>query len=201
MRNALRFRYLIWATGLAWVLACSAADRSAEQLVTERCQNCHGLHGQSSSPLYPKLAGQNAEYLQRQLFNFRLGRRDSVEMKQQVADLTGNEVEALAQYFSQSELIPDIAFDPAQAAIGRDLYLKGNPDTGVTACVVCHGPRARGGLFLPRLAGQHASYIERQLTAFVAESHKATQMVMHSVVSALSEKEIVALGQYLSGLE
>lgn len=185
---------------LAGSSAC-AGERSVRELVEARCQNCHGMEGQSSSPNYPKLASQNAEYLQRQMFNFKLGKRRSTEMKAQVADLSAAEVQALAEYFSSKAVIADIAFDPALADKGREIYLNGNPGTGVTACATCHGPRAHGALFLPRLAGQHASYIERQIHAFIDRTRQAPDMVMHSVVTALTEDEIVALGQYLSGLD
>lgn len=200
MRIATGLRTMvIWSLGIC--SAATAGDRSAEALVEERCQNCHGLQGQSSSPLYPKLAGQNAEYLQRQMFNFKLGRRDSEVMKLQVADLTGGEVEALSRYYSSKPVIPDVAFDPAQANIGRALYFNGNPDSGVTACASCHGPEAHGALFLPRLAGQHASYIERQLKAFLEHARQSRVMVMHSVIATITEQEITAVAQYLSGLD
>jgi len=181
--------------------ATQAEGRTARELVESRCQNCHGMEGQSSSPNYPKLASQNAEYLQRQLFNFKLGRRQNAQMKPQVADLSGAEVEALAAYFSSKKVIADIAFDPALAEKGREIYEHGNPASGVTACITCHGPRAHGALFLPRLAGQHASYIERQTRAFIDRARESSGMMMHTVVTALTEDEIVALGQYLSGLE
>ena len=116
-------------------------------------------------------------------------------------ELTGPEVEALARYFSEQKVIPDIAFDPALADIGRYLYLNGNPHSGVTACATCHGPQAHGALFLPRLAGQHASYVERRMREFIAHARGSSEMVMHSVVDAISEAEIVAVAQYLSGLE
>ncbi|MCB1886514.1 MAG: cytochrome c4 [Rhodocyclaceae bacterium] len=179
----------------------SASERPAREIVEARCQNCHGMTGQSSSPNYPKLAGQNAQYLQRQLFNFKSGRRENGEMKAQVADLSGAEIEALAEYFSSKDVIADVAFDPALAEIGKQLYENGNAQSGVTACSTCHGPRARGALFLPRLAGQHASYIERQVQAFIDHTREAPDMVMHSVVTGLTEAEIIAVAQYLSGLE
>ena len=201
MASAIRWRDLMVAAWCALALPALAGDRSVEELVEQRCQNCHGMTGQSSSPLYPKIAGQNAEYLQRQMFNFKLGRRTNDEMKAQVADLTGSEVEALARYFSSKPVVPDIAFDPALADIGRYLYMNGNRHSGVTACATCHGPKAHGALFLPRLAGQHASYLERQLRAFIEQSRNSKEMVMHSVVNALTELEITAVAQYLSGLE
>ncbi|MCB1956589.1 MAG: c-type cytochrome [Rhodocyclaceae bacterium] len=178
-----------------------AAGRDPLAIVEARCQNCHGMTGQSSSPNYPKLASQNAQYLQRQLFNFKSGKRQNAEMQAQVADLTGAEIEALADYFSGKAVIADVAFDPALADIGRLLYENGNTANGVTACSACHGPRAHGALFLPRLAGQHASYIERQIKAFIDHTREAPDIVMHTVVAGLTEAEIIAVAQYLSGLD
>ena len=139
--------------------------------------------------------------LTRQLANFKTGVRTSKEMQKEVRNLTGGEMRALALYFSTKELIPDVAFDPALAKIGRELYFNGNPDTGVTACVTCHGPQGRGALYLPRLAGQHARYIRKQIHAFLDQSRSSPDMAMHKVVESMSEAEIEAAAQYLSGLE
>jgi len=179
----------------------AAAERSAQAIVRERCHKCHGTEGQSSDPTYPKLAGQNADYLTRQLANFKTGVRTSKEMQKEVRNLTGGEMRALALYFSARELIPDVAFDPALAKIGHELYFNGNPDTGVTACVTCHGPQGRGAMYLPRLAGQHARYIRKQIHAFLDQSRSSPDMAMHKVVESMSEAEIEAAAQYLSGLE
>jgi len=179
----------------------AAAERSAESIVRARCHKCHGTQGQSSDPTYPKLAGQNADYLTRQMANFRTGVRTNKEMKDQVADLTGAEMRALALYFSGKTLIPDVAFDPALAKVGGQFYFNGNPDSGVTACVTCHGPQGRGAMYLPRLAGQHAQYIRKQIRAFLDHSRSSPDMVMHKVVENISESEIEAAAQYLSGLE
>jgi cytochrome c553 len=179
----------------------ATAERSAESIVRERCHKCHGTTGQSSDPSYPKLAGQNADYLTRQLANFRTGVRTNKEMTDQVADLTGGEMRALALYFSSKDLIPDVAFDPALADVGRELYFNGNPDSGVTACVTCHGPEGRGAMYLPRLAGQHAQYIRKQIHAFLDHSRSSPDLVMHKVVENMTEPEIEAAAQYLSGLE
>lgn len=181
--------------GEAW------ADRAPEQIVRERCQDCHGITGQSSDPDYPKLAGQNADYMTRQLANFKTGVRTNRDMQREVADLTGGEMRALALYYSEQRLVPDIAFDPEQADIGREIDFGGNPDTGVAACVTCHGPEARGAMYLPRLAGQHRKYIISQMHAFIDHSRSASGLVMHSVVEHITEAEIVAVAHFLSGLE
>lgn len=178
-----------------------AADRAPEQIVAERCRNCHGPEGRSGNPDFPKLAGQNADYLTRQLANFKTGVRTSEPMQQEVARLTGGEMRALALYFSAKEIDPEPVADRVQAEVGRTLYFSGDPENGVTACVTCHGPEGRGAIYLPRLAGQHAKYLVAQLHAFRNQSRGAPDMVMHTVIQNVSDAGIVAVAQFLSGMK
>ncbi len=200
MRMALNMAAIGLLTGVLFA-GQALADRTPEEIVRDRCQDCHGMTGQSSDPEYPKLAGQNADYMTRQLANFKTGVRVSRKMQRKVEDLTGHEMRALAEYYAAQRLVPDIAFDPALAQVGREFYFSGNADTGVSACVTCHGPEGRGAMYLPRLAGQHRKYIIAQLHAFREHSRSSSEMVMHSVVENISEDEIVAVAHFLSGLE
>ena len=79
--------------------------------------------------------------------------------------------------------------------------MKGNPAREIPASAVCHGPTARGGQMLPRLAGQHADYIELQLRRFIAHSRTTDQTLMHSVASKMTDAEIRAVSYFLSGLD
>lgn len=178
-----------------------AADRAPEHIVAERCRNCHGPEGRSSNPDFPKLAGQNADYLTRQLANFKTGVRTSEPMQQEVARLTGGEMRALALYFSAKDIGPEPVVDRAQVEIGRTLYFSGDPKNGVTACITCHGPEGRGAMYLPRLAGQHAKYLVAQLHAFRDQSRVAPDMVMHTVIENVSDAGIVAVAQFLSSVK
>jgi cytochrome c553 len=182
-------------------VAEAAVERPVEQLVRQRCQKCHGLNGLSSEPEFPKLAGQDADYLTRQMANFKTGVRKSARMKQRVNDLTGGEMRALAEYFSNKKLVPERNADPAQVDVGRRIYFSGQPDRGVTACTTCHGPAGRGAIYLPRLAGQHAEYLAKQLRAFRDHSRSSPNMVMHTVVENISDTEIEAVAQFLSVME
>lgn len=182
-------------------VAHAVEDRPAEQLVRERCRKCHGLNGLSSEPEFPKLAGQDPDYLTRQMANFKTGVRKSTRMKQRVADLTGGEMRALAVYFSKKPLVPERTADPAQVDTGRRIYFSGQPDKGVTACTTCHGPAGRGAIYLPRLAGQHAEYLAAQLRAFRSHSRSSPNMVMHTVVENIGDPEIEAVAQFLSVME
>lgn len=172
----------------------------AELLVRNRCSLCHGIDGQSLSPQYPKLAAQSAEYIVKQLFNFKTGQRPSTVMQDMTDKLTAGEIRGLAEYFSRLPSQPQAAADPELAAVGRYIYFRGNPFSGVSACVTCHGVYASGSAQLPRLAGQHASYLEAQLNHF-RQRLRVNDQAMHSVVAAMTEMETKAVAQYLTSQE
>jgi len=197
-----RLRSVVGALLVAALSAnVAAADRAPDKIVAERCRDCHGPAGRSGNPDFPKLAGQNADYLTRQLANFKTGVRTSKAMQQEVAALTGGEMRALALYFSAKEIGAEAVADRAQAEIGRKLYFSGNPANGVTACITCHGPEGRGAMYLPRLAGQHAKYLAAQLHAFREQSRVSAGLVMHTVVKNVTDAEIAAVTQFLSGMK
>lgn len=203
MRRAVRPILAILAVTLACGLAAAATkqDKRISDIVSQRCSTCHGPAGQSSNAMFPKLAGQNPDYLIRQLFNFKSQARKSSVMEVQVANLLANDIEHLANYFSAQRLLPAATPDQVLAEAGRNLYLRGNPDAGVTACAVCHGPKARGGYMLPRLAGQHAEYIATQLRRFAGQQRATDQTLMHAVASNMTDAEILAVSYFLSGFE
>ena len=177
------------------------ASERIRDLVTRRCGECHGPNGQGSNGTFPKLAGQNPEYLLRQMFNFSSGARSSTVMAPQLADLTGNDLVGLADHFSALTLRPEPVEDKALAESGRTIYLNGNPKTGLTPCASCHGPAARGAQMLPRLAGQHAEYLELQLRRFISQARTTDRMLMHSVASRMTDEEIRSTAYFLSVLE
>ena len=182
-------------------LVQAADDRPTERLVRERCQKCHGLHGESTEPEFPKLAGQNADYMTRQMANFKTGVRKSTRMKEKVEDLTGGEMRALAEYFSAQSLVPERGGRAQLVEVGRRLYFTGHFDRGITACTTCHGPSGRGALYLPRVAGQNPQYLATQLRAFRDHSRTSPNMVMHTVVENISDGEIDAVAEFLSVME
>ncbi|MCW8889191.1 MAG: cytochrome c4 [Sedimenticola sp.] len=179
--------------------ADQATDR-AKQIVTEKCYLCHGLEGESSSAIYPRLAGQHAEYIAKQLADFKAGRRKGT-MNEMAADLTEEEMAALGSYFAakppQSHRVRDKEFE----AVGYYLYHKGNAYSGVAACKSCHGEKGKGTQSLPRLAGQHKRYLVSQLQDFNKRNRTNDNAVMHSIASKLTEFEIQALSNYISGMD
>ncbi|NMG45156.1 c-type cytochrome [Aromatoleum toluvorans] len=194
-------KFLVAVLVLGCVAPAIATDRPAEQLVRERCRKCHGTNGLSGEAEFPKLAGQNVDYLTRQMANFKTGVRTSKRMRTRVNDLSGGEMRALAEYFSEKPMVPETGGDPVQVDLGRHIYFSGIPAKGVTACTTCHGPQGRGAMYLPRLAGQHAQYLASQLRAFRDHSRSSPNMVMHTVVENIADPEIESVALFLSVME
>ncbi len=187
----------------AWVsLPAAAADlKRAEEIVQGKCFLCHGADGESSSPVFPRLAGQNATYVARQLADYRSGKRVSTTMQPMVADLTPADFAAIGAWYASRPTHVHAVDDPDLAQVGRFVFLRGNPWTGVAACASCHGPAAAGTENLPRLAGQHAQYTENQLRQFNRRERTNDNAVMHTIASKLTELETKAVAAYLSGLK
>lgn len=178
----------------------AAEMRRAEELVSGRCFLCHGAAGESSSPLYPKIAGQHPEYILKQLKNFKNGERESNDMRKVVPDLSEADMKALATFFSRQNVSPGKSAFPEMRALGEKLYTQGNPATGVPACSKCHGDRGAGSEKLPRIAGQHTLYIETQLALFEERRRTNDNAQMQEVANKMSPDEIRAVAEYLSGL-
>ena len=163
------------------------------------CFVCHGAEGESSSEVFPRLAGQHWEYIAKQLENFKSGKRKSTAMADMVAKLTPEEMVALGKYFEKQRVEVEPAKDGDLAGMGKYIYLHGNRFSGLAACASCHGPEARGTAALPRLAGQHAAYIETQLKQFNQRERTNDNAVMHAIVSKMTPLEMAAVAEYLSG--
>jgi cytochrome c553 len=179
-----------------------AADHTrAVKIVEETCSVCHGSDGESGSPAFPRLAGQHASYVERQLRDYKSGRRKSRAMSAMVEDLNEDDFKALGAYFeSRATQRHDIA-DADLAGVGRFVFTRGNPYSGVAACSACHGANGAGTDKLPRLAGQYAEYVERQLKAFDKRERTNDNAVMHGIASKLTELEVKAVASYVSGLK
>jgi len=181
-------------------LAAAAQDR-AEEIVQGKCFICHGMEGESSSPVFPRLAGQNAAYVARQLADYKSGKRVSTTMQPMVEDLAAADFAALGKYFAARATHKHAVEDPELAQMGAFIFKRGNPFSGVAACSSCHGANGHGTDTLPRLAGQHAQYTEKQLREFNSRARTNDNAVMHTVASKLTELETKAVAAYISGLE
>ena len=198
-------RLVLSLAGALLIAASSsrAADDKAraEEIVQGKCFICHGADGESSSPVFPRLAGQHARCIERQLADYKSGKRASSAMKPMVEDLSPADFKALGAYFESRKPQAHKVDDPELAQVGRFVFLRGNPYSGVAACAGCHGAKGDGTETLPRLAGQHALYTENQLRAFNKRERTNDNAVMHSIASKLSELELKSVAAYISGLE
>lgn len=178
----------------------ASEDEVALEIVEETCQHCHGLHGESSDVIYPRLAGQNEKYIIRQLQHFRSGEREGT-MSDIAVNLTDPEIDTLASYFSSQPVLSHTIRDKEFAAVGWFIYHRGNKYSKIPPCASCHGEKGEGTERIPRLAGQHKSYVSDQLTEFSERDPKRSDPIMHSIASRLTEMEIEAVANYVSGLE
>lgn len=194
----------LFALALAATTAPSfAADPAAraQEIVSGKCFICHGADGESSSPVFPRLAGQHSAYVARQLADYKSGRRKSTTMQPMVDDLGPADFKALGDYFASRPTHIHAVEDGELAGMGRFIFNRGNPYSGVAACASCHGPMGHGTEALPRLAGQHAQYTENQLKQFNKRERTNDNAVMHSIASKLTELEMKAVAAYISGLK
>jgi cytochrome c553 len=180
--------------------ALAQADTArAEKIVSGSCFLCHGENGESSSEIFPKLAGQHANYIAKQLENFKAGKRKSTAMADMASRLSSEDMTALGHYFEAKKSDPEVIKDSELAGVGRYVFHNGNKYSGVPACASCHGKEGLGTASLPRLAGQYASYIETQLKLFNQRERTNDNAVMHSIVSKMSPLEMAAVAEYISG--
>ena len=186
----------------AWLSpsAMAQADEArAKKIVGGVCFVCHGAEGESSSEVFPRLAGQHWEYTAKQLENFKSGKRKSTAMADMVAKLTPDEMIALGKFFEKKSVEAEPAKDAGLAAVGQYIFHNGNKYSGLAACASCHGAQAKGTTSLPRLAGQYAGYTETQLKQFNQRERTNDNAVMHAIASKMSPLEMAAVAEYLSG--
>jgi len=127
------------------VQADAKADQSrAEEIVSGRCFMCHGMEGESASPVFPRLAGQHAEYVARQLADFKSGKRKSETMKPQAEELTPVEMKALGEFFEKKKAVAKKPANTEIIAVGRYIFDRGNSFSGLPGCATCHGAKGHG---------------------------------------------------------
>ncbi len=180
--------------------AAANSPRVAE-IVASRCALCHGPAGESASAVYPRLAAQHPDYIVKQLKDFRDGRRKSETMTDMVKGLQDEDIAGLAAYFAGKKAAFRQPGDSEFAAVGKFIFQRGNPYSGVPACTSCHGANGHGTQQLPRLAGQHPAYLEIQLKEFTKRERTNDNAVMHTVAAKLTELETRAVAIFIGGLQ
>jgi cytochrome c553 len=182
----------VWAGG----------DATAGKEKSAACAGCHGMDGNSANPEWPKLAGQGDHYLSKQLQDFKGGVRKNATMAPMVAALGEQDMADLSAFYS-SQAVQVGSADEKLVELGQKIYRGGNPASGVSACIGCHGPSGAGNpaASFPSLSGQHAKYVENQLNTFKSgeRSNDAGKM-MRTIASKMTEQEIKAVASYVQGL-
>lgn len=200
-------RILVWVVlGVVSHSAFAASPVAATsprvaEIIASRCALCHGAEGESASAVYPRLAAQHPDYIAKQLKDFRDGRRKSEAMGDMAKELRDDDIAGLAAYFSGKKAAVRQPGDGDLAAVGKFIFQRGNSYSGVPACASCHGANGHGTQQLPRLAGQHPSYLEIQLKEFSKRERTNDNAVMHTVAAKLTELETRAVAVYLGGLQ
>lgn len=187
---------------VAPVFAAAQGDAAAGQAKAALCGSCHGVDGNSALAMNPKLAGQGAGYLYKQLVEFKSGARENATMAAMVMNLSDQDMLDLAAFYASQQVTIGGA-DPAKIELGESLYRAGNKELGVAACASCHSSDGTGNApaKFPAVGGQHAEYTLSQLKAFRSGMRNNDMgAMMRSTVERLTDTELDALASYLEGL-
>ncbi len=178
-------------------------DPAAGKAKSAVCAACHGADGNSVNPEWPVLAAQQPNYTVSQLLAYKNGTRVNALMTAQAMSLDDAGRADLAAFYNAQTVTPKTA-DPELVEAGKRLYRGGNTETGVSACAACHGPDGKGypgGTGIPRVAGQHATYLAAQLRLYASgERRSDMNQMMRNIAAAMSDEEIDAVSSYMQGL-
>ncbi|MDH5391895.1 MAG: cytochrome c4 [Gammaproteobacteria bacterium] len=182
----------------------AAGNATAGKNKAAMCMGCHGADGNAPADAFPKLAGQHAAYLVKQLADFKVAtHRNDPTMLGMVAALSDQDMQDLGAFYAAQTGKPGMA-DEKQVELGKAIYRGGNIASGVPACMGCHSPSGAGnpGAKFPSLKGQHAKYTAKQLRDFrdSKRTNDAGKM-MRNVAARMSNAEIEAVSQFIAGLK
>jgi len=194
---------LLLATGLAQAQDLPVGSDTARRAI-HVCAACHGEGGRSKTAAYPALAGQSPMYTVRQLKDFRAQQRSETDSKAYMwgvsALLDDETIQSLSDYYAAQAPLPGHSHvAPAVLRAGKDIFENGLPAKGVRACAACHGEKAEGASGFPRLAGQHADYLQAQLKVFGTRL-RPHGVLMKNETAGMSALQMKAVAAYLQSL-
>lgn len=194
------------APALAQSKAAKVDPAKGQQIAAQACAACHGADGNSGSPANPKLSAQHADYLYKQLLNFKVkegakeAERANAVMAGFAAGLSDEDARNVSAWFASQALKPAAAKNKDIIEAGQQIYRGGIASKNVPACAGCHGPAGAGiPAQYPRLGGQFAEYTEAQLVAF-RQGVRKNSAQMAAVAARMSDAEIKAVAEYVAGL-
>jgi len=178
---------------------------SGETLALQVCSNCHGVTGNSKSPNFPNLAGQQEAYVVAQLSGFKAHSREDPAGFEYMwglsHNLTDKQIHELAAHFAaQKPEREPVEGKTERIEAGKTIFAGGIPDKGVPPCASCHGPEGHGNGPFPRISGQHADYLVKQLTVFQRTNERPAGVVMKTVAHNLTRENIVNVADYLQAM-
>ena len=176
---------------------------SGPSIAAQVCSNCHGLTGESTSPMFPKLAGQQRDYLLAQLADFKGHERSDsrgVQYMWGFTHLSAKQVDDLAGYFADQTPMRAVPAAAAEVTRGKALFEGGAPGEGAMPCATCHGAQAEGNGPIPRLGGQHPAYVLEQIKVFQLTDARPRGAAMKQVTHALSDADAQAIAHYIGSL-
>lgn len=188
-------------------IALAEGDPVAGEAKGAICAGCHGADGNSEAGMFPRLAGQYADYIVKQVRDFQRGHRANSEIMAGMAGTVASVQDAkdIGAFFEKQKIAkqPIVPPDQAQVKQGQQIFEQGIPASGVYGCVNCHGPKGAGRgpaiAQFPRLVGQHKEYLVKQLTDFKAGTRKNDPAgMMTDIAKKMSDAEINAVSEYLA---
>ncbi len=181
--------------------ATAKPDLAKGQATAQVCAACHTADGSRGSPANPIIAGQHADYLYKQLTEFKSGKRANPVMSGMVAPLSDADMRNVAAFYASKQAKPGFAKNKDLVLLGEKIYRGGIAAKQVPACAGCHSPTGAGiPAQYPRVSGQHADYTEAQLNAFRA-GQRGNSAQMTTIAAKMSDKEIKAVADYMAGLK
>lgn len=203
--------FVLLAAVVATPFALAEGDPEAGKEKAQVCAACHGPDGNSPSGQYPSLAGQGEPYLIKQLKAYKSGERENAIMQGQAANLSAQDMQDLAAFFSEQS-VQTGQVKPDLVEAGERIYRGGDVEKGIPACAGCHGPAGQGidAAAFPALAGQQPAYTESQLKAFRAVGREDIgdmprrdsdpQAMMRTLAAKMSDAQIQAVSSFVAGL-
>jgi cytochrome c553 len=197
----------LWTAGVSHSADVSpdlstAAQRATLQKTLDSCTACHGGNGRSVSPTFPNLAAQTAPYIELQLHAFKDQTRADPDaqayMWGMASQMNDGLISGIAAYFAKQTAAVGGHETSALILQGRHIFEEGVPTRQIPPCASCHGARAEGNGPFPRLAGQHAPYLLKQL--LVIQSALRTAPVMHGIIKELNREQMQAVVAYLESI-
>lgn len=184
--------------------AQAVGDAVAGKEKSALCQGCHGEDGMSAASSFPRLAGQYAGYIKKQIVDFQKDWRKDDTMSGMAATITEKQdLEDIAAYFASQKVMQ--GEKTSEANLGKNIYLNGNPVTGLYGCVNCHGEDGKGkspnNPVFPVIGGQHKDYLVKQINDFRSGTRANDPAgMMGDIAKKMADDEIEAVSEYLSGL-